>query len=141
MKGEILALISAVLWGISAIFDKLAITNNNVPVPQANLIRSFGGFIFLLLIIIALRDLDFSAFDGRRVSYLLIAGSIAGGIAMIIFYFALRQIGASRTVPLSSIYPLFTVLFASVFLGESISLKVLAGTVLIVMGVILVVEG
>jgi len=141
MKGEILALISAVLWGISAIFDKLAITNNNVPVPQANLIRSFGGFIFLLLIIIALRDLDFSAFDSRRVSYLLIAGSIAGGIAMIIFYFALRQIGASRTVPLSSIYPLFTVLFASVFLGESVSLKVLAGTVLIVIGVILVVEG
>jgi|Deesub1362B_J571_1020462.scaffolds.fasta_scaffold00391_21 uncharacterized membrane protein len=141
MKGEFLALLAALLWAISAIFDKVAITNNTVPIPQANLIRSFGGFIFLLLIILTMRDFDFSAFDSRRISLLLIAGSIAGGIAMIIFYFALRQIGAARTVPLSSIYPLFTVLFAALFLGESISLRTVAGTVLIVLGVIFVVEG
>jgi transporter family protein len=140
MKGEILALSAAILWGIAPIFDKLAIAGN-VPLPLANLIRSSGGLLFLLVIVLLLRDFDFSAFDAKRISFLMIAGSIAGGIAMIIFYFALRQIGASKTVPLSSIYPLFTVMFSALFLGESVSWKIIAGTVLIVAGVILVSEG
>jgi len=141
MQGEILAILAAFLWGISATIDKIAISDGNIPIPQANLIRSIGSLSSLAIIVFLLRDYDFSAFDSKRISLLLIAGSIAGGVAMILFYFALRQIGAGRTVPLSSIYPLFTVILAILFLGENITIKVIAGTLLIIGGVILVLEG
>jgi transporter family protein len=137
MKGEMLALMAAFLWGIAPIFDKLAITNS-ISLPLANFIRSFGAFLTLAFLVLFLREFSFAAFNVKRIVFLLIAGSIAGGIAMIIFYMALRQIGAGRTVPLSSIYPLFTILFSALFLEESISLKVVVGTVLIVAGVVLV---
>jgi uncharacterized membrane protein len=141
MKGELLALMAAALWGIAPIFDKLAISGSGVSPFLANVIRSIGAFTILTIIVLFLRDFDLAAFNVKRIACLLIAGSIAGGIAMVIFYLALRQIGASKTVPLSSIYPLFTVTFSALFLGESVSPKIIVGTILIIAGVVLVSEG
>jgi uncharacterized membrane protein len=45
---------------------------------------------------------------------------------------------ASRVVPITSIYPLFTVIFSALLLGENISPKVVVGAVLIVIGLSLV---
>jgi len=141
MKGELLAIIAAMLWGIAPIFDKMAIMDSNVSPVLANLIRSVGAFSILVLIALIMKDFNFSAFTPQRITFLLTAGSIAGGVAMIIFYLALRQIGASKTVPLSSIYPLFTVIMSAVFLSEAVTSKVLIGAFLIVTGVILVMSG
>ncbi len=141
MKGELLAIVAAILWGIAPLFDKMAIVNSNVSPVLANLIRSVGAFSILILIALIMKDFNLSAFTPQRITFLLTAGSIAGGVAMIIFYLALRQIGASKTVPLSSIYPLFTVILSAIFLGEAVTPKVLIGAALIVAGVVLVMTG
>jgi len=51
---------------------------------------------------------------------------------------SLALIGVSRTVPISSIYPLFTMLFAAMFLGEGVTSFLLLGTVVIILGIWLV---
>ncbi len=139
MKGVILAMISALLWGIAPVFDKLAISDSKVlPIP-ANIVRCAGAIAALLALALITREWSFSAINARRAAYLVIAGAIAGGFAMVTYYMALNTLGAGKTVPLTSIYPLFTVVFSVFFLGERVDLvKAFLGTILIVCGVVLV---
>ncbi len=135
MKGELLALIAALLWGIAPIFDKIVVSSGASPYT-ANLVRALGAIAFLALAVVIRGGLEVLSF--RNVMLLLIAGAIGGGLAMILYFTALRFATASRVVPLTSIYPLFTVLFSAVVLGERLSLRVVVGTALIVIGVALV---
>ncbi len=137
MKGEILALLAALLWGIAPIFDKIVVSSGVSPYT-ANLIRAFGAIAFLTLAVLWLRQFDLSAYTGKNLIYLLTAGALGGGLAMILYYIALKFTQASKVVPLTSIYPLFTVIFSAIALGENISPKVVVGTILIILGVMLV---
>jgi transporter family protein len=58
-----------------------------------------------------------------------------------IFYFeALKSIGASRAVPITAIYPMFTAVLSFLLLSEAISARVLLGIAMIILGTILVSE-
>ncbi len=139
MKGFAFALISAFLWGIAPLFDKLAISDSKVlPVP-ANIVRCAGALITLLFLAAVTKEWNFSAINAEKIILLVIAGAIAGGLAMVTYYKALSTLGAGKTVPLTSIYPLITVIFSAVILGEKVNLpKTLLGTALIVCGIVLV---
>jgi len=63
---------------------------------------------------------------------LIVAGIIASGLAMVVYFKALKLSQASKVVPITSIYPLFTVIFSALLLGESVSPKVVIGAILIV---------
>ncbi len=139
MMGEIFAFIAAILWGFVPILDKTALSGANVSPYLANLFRSLGAIVFLSATVLATRDFDLEVFDSRRISILLLAGAIAGGLAMVIYYFSLKTIGASKAVPITSIYPLFTVIFSALILKESFDFpRVMIGTALIVTGIVLV---
>ncbi len=139
MMGEIFALISAILWGFAPILDKTALSNGDVSPFLANLIRSIGALTFLIFTVLVMKDFDISLFDFRRSVILLTAGAIAGGVAMIIYYSSLKMIGAAKAVPITSIYPLFTILFSLLLLKEPVNfLKLFTGTILIVAGLIIV---
>jgi len=139
MKGELLAVAAALLWGIAPVLDKLALSSG-VSIYAANVVRSLGAFAAIVAITAAMHQLDFSDFDAKVIAYLAVAGAIAGALAMILYFSALKSIGASRTVPITAAYPMFTALFSILFLGELVSLRVVAGIVAIVIGIILVSE-
>ncbi|MCS7118834.1 MAG: DMT family transporter [Archaeoglobaceae archaeon] len=136
MKGEILALIAALLWGIVPILDKYAL--QEVPTYPAIVIRAFGGFAAILTISAILKDFNFNF--SKAAVLLLISGAISGAFGMIFYFEALKSIGASRAVPITAIYPMFTAVFSLIFLSELISARVLIGIVLIIVGIILVSE-
>lgn len=138
MLGEIFAIISAILWGIAPIFDRYALSIG-VPMYLALAVRASGALFAMLLIAILLKETNLTI-RLDAIASLLIAGAIGGAIAMIFYYRALEMIGASRTVPITAIYPMFTALFSLILLSESITPKTFAGIVFIVIGVILVSE-
>ncbi|MDI9610096.1 MAG: DMT family transporter [Archaeoglobales archaeon] len=138
MIGEIFAIISAILWGIAPILDRYALSAG-APIYTALAIRAFGALSATLLIVALLRETDLN-FGLNSLTALLIAGAIGGALAMIFYYKALDLIGASKTVPITAIYPMFTALFSIILLSESITLKTFVGIVFIVIGVILVSE-
>jgi drug/metabolite transporter (DMT)-like permease len=51
---------------------------------------------------------------------------------------SMLRIGVARAMPISSCFPLFTVLVAAVILGEPITLRSVGGAILVIAGVILV---
>lgn len=136
MKGEMLALISAFLWGIAPILDKYAL--QEVPIYPAIVIRAFGGFLAILAISFVLGQTEFKLSAG--ILLLLISGAISGAFGMIFYFEALESIGASRAVPITAIYPMFTAVLSFLLLSEAISARVLLGIAMIILGTILVSE-
>lgn len=136
MNGVILALLSALMWGFVPVLDKTAISEG-MSIYTANLVRSIGAITTMSIAVILTGSLRSGEFNFKSMILLLIAGSIAGGIAMIVYFMALQKMGAARTVPITSIYPLFTIFFSALILRESFDLgKVFFGTTLIVIGLI-----
>ncbi|MEM4645201.1 MAG: EamA family transporter, partial [Archaeoglobaceae archaeon] len=87
---------------------------------------------------IALKNVDFKY--SKAIFLLLLSGAISGAFGMIFYFEALKSIGASRAVPITAIYPMFTAIFSFILLSETLSAKTLLGVMLIIVGTILVSE-
>jgi transporter family protein len=64
--------------------------------------------------------------------------AICMALALVVLFYALTQGEASRVVPASSAYPAVTLIGAALFLGETITVPRIIGTVLVVAGVVLI---
>jgi transporter family protein len=58
--------------------------------------------------------------------------------ALVLFFYALTKGEASTVVPVTSAYPLITLVGAAIFLGEQITVVRIVGALLIVRGVIVI---
>ena len=67
-----------------------------------------------------------------------ILGILTGFLAFLCTIYGIKKIGAGRSVMVSSISPVFTVIWASLFLGESLDTVQMVGMVLVVFGVVAV---
>ena len=56
-------------------------------------------------------------------------------ISIFLYFNALADSTASKIVPLTAVYPLFTCFYAYIFLKEDFSIEKIIGTILIVAGV------
>jgi len=137
MSGEAVALLSALLWAFASVLMGWGVKRLHV-IPL-NLIRCvvstaffwsllpfFGGFkavaaipaeqwLWLFLSVVAL----------------LIVGDL-------LYFRSLDMVGVSWTMPVASINPLWAVLLAALFIDEPLSWRLLAGTLLVIAGLILV---
>ncbi len=97
----------------------------------------------LLVTAIAFASLPVSAFipSHRSTIYLLILLGI-GMIALsrLTYYFAIRRIGPSRTIPVASSTPAVIAFLAAFYLDEPVTLRMLVGLALLIGGVIIVVR-
>ena len=63
---------------------------------------------------------------------------MASLLGQLAYYYALKNSEASKVVPVSSSFPLITLALAFLFLNESITLKKILGTMLVILGIILI---
>ncbi|AKG91185.1 putative membrane protein [Geoglobus ahangari] len=131
-----LAILAALMWGFVPVLDKTALASG-ISIYTAILVRSVGAILVMGLVVMLTGGLKPQEFSVRSVSILMAAGAIAGGIAMVVYFMALQKIGAAKTVPITSIYPLFTIVFSALILRENFDYtNVFIGTLLIVAGLI-----
>jgi drug/metabolite transporter (DMT)-like permease len=132
--GIIAALVAALSWAISAAFYKRGA--QNVSPIAANLIRvipplivlSVGALLLNLYAIIPLMD--------SWQLWLIFGSSLFAFVLGDVLYFVtIQNIGVSRGVPLTAIYPLFVLVFQVLFLGQPISLLMIPAALVTVAGV------
>ncbi|MDI6829359.1 MAG: EamA family transporter [Armatimonadota bacterium] len=135
MKVFWLAMLTAVLWGIAPVFDKLGLSKAT---PLAALsIRTIVVAVGLAIFLTASRGwLEFHTLDWHSITYLIIGALSAGLIGQLVYYFALKGDEAARVVPIAATYPLVSVIASIIFLKEPITLGKIIGAVLIVLGII-----
>ena len=96
-----------------------------------------GGLPFLLLLPFDQPLVAFAALPWQ--DWALLFGSLVAGptIGATLYITSLRELGAARAMPLTGTYPLATLLFEYLLLGTPPTGEVLAGTALVVVGIVL----
>jgi DME family drug/metabolite transporter len=135
--GILAALISAFSWATSTILIKVGMRNKS-PVA-VNIVRLYiVSLAFAAIFLVNGTFSEVAALPPRLLAIAFIS-SLFGFVIGDYFYFhALNMMGVSRTVPITSTYPLWAILWAFLFLGRKISLQVVLGAVLVVTAIVVV---
>ena len=135
--GVLAAITSAVSWGAATILIKVGMRNKN-PVT-VNIFRLY--VVSIIFAAIFLINGTFSIITSLPAKLLLVAFVSAqfGFVIGDYFYFhALNLLGVSRTVPITSTYPLWAILWAFLFLGRNVTPQIVIGAFLVVAAIIIV---
>jgi transporter family protein len=133
----IFIILTIICWGSAPILEKYGL--RDIDPISAVFIRSVA-ILFMLIIIFS--------FNGRisvlwktppkTLIIFTASGFLAGLAGMWTYFKALRMAPSSKIVPLVAIYPLMTAILSVLILKEEFSWIRILGTVLIVVGVLLV---
>ncbi len=135
MKEVIFALLSAIVWGTAPLIFKIGL-KGEVPPLVGIFYHNLTAALFAFVSIILIREsLIYPARDLFIVSF---GGFISGFLGLLLYYKAIKVGEVSVVAPIVASSPLWASLLAFLLLGESFSLLKLLGTVLVVLGVILI---
>lgn len=140
IKGVLAGVGAALFWAISLVICQLAL--QWIDPITANSIRMIILTPVLTMIVLASKNRDQLLHSDTNLWILLSAGGIlALGIGGILLLVGISLIGAARAVSLSSTTPLYAPLLAASLLKEKVTVKILSGAVLTVLGILLVIAG
>jgi DME family drug/metabolite transporter len=137
LLGIFFGLASAFIWATASLAIKAQ--SDRIDTSSFNAFRMVVGTLFMLALLpfsggwTALTQVPAAA-------AILLAVSSIIGVAMgdTLYFWSMTKIGASRALPISGAYPLFTWALAITLLGERITLEAMFGTVLVLAGVYLI---
>jgi drug/metabolite transporter, DME family len=138
--GIILGLISAFIWATTSLAIKAQADHIN---PLSfNAFRMFIGALFTFALVPFFGGVQaFAQVPPDAVIVLALSSIIGIAIGDMLYFWSLSQIGASRALPLSGTYPLFTWAIAVPLLGEPVTVSAMIGTALVLLGVYLLSPG
>ena len=146
-KGVSIALAAAIVWSVSIIMMDHALelsqmASKMAPVDSAFVVNTarMSATVLAFLALSPLIDRHFRFVKLKRKTWVILAfgGIVALGLGWVLLAVSLSQIEASRAVPISSVTPLFATLVGAFFLKEKVTVKIFVGSVLIVLGTLVV---
>jgi drug/metabolite transporter (DMT)-like permease len=128
-----------VTWAAATLW--LAAASGDLGAIAAGTIRTPAGALALLGFAIAFQRPALAAplRDPRRLGAIALAGLVGTTIGSLLYVYAVVTAGAARTAILSSTSPLLALPLSVAFLGERLTRRIFAGTLLCVAGIVLVV--
>ncbi|MDZ7264544.1 MAG: EamA family transporter [candidate division KSB1 bacterium] len=141
MKPQLLALFTAIAWGVGSYFEKKGLLMGNLS-PQVGItIRTFVALIILSLVSYPQWKTIPNA-GPKALLYLVIGGGVlAGSVGLLLFYMAIKGAPLSRVLPIAFTSPLFGALLGFVLASEPITIKTVLGILLTVGGIVLLTVG
>jgi len=137
-RAFLFALLTAILWGVPPLLDKVALGTISNPL-LAVAIRSLAITIVSFGILAGMGDIgSFSLLTWENTSLLLSGGLAAGLFGLWAYFEAIRYAEASSVASITAIYPAVTFVLALLLLSESFSWQKILGIVFVVVGVILI---
>lgn len=135
--GELTALASALVWTVTNIV--LRGQSAKFGAVAVNAWRTLFAALCFAVIFIFTRDIThLTSIPLTALAALLGAVVLGMVIGDALQFTAMLRIGVARAMPVSSSFPLFTMLVAAVILGEPITPRAIGGAVLVIAGVIIV---
>ena len=136
--GDLLILISAPNWAIYTVLSRRGLARH--PAARMMFFVMLLGWLFTTVWIFGFGPglSEIGQLDVRGWSAILVLGIFGTGLAYIAYYDALQVLPASQLGVFLNIEPLVTTLLAAPFLGEPITLIVLLGGTIIIIGIYLV---
>jgi drug/metabolite transporter (DMT)-like permease len=134
--GALCALGSGFSWAvIGLVVRTFSPTFNSVTI---NAIRTLiGGVLIVILSVLTGEIWSLLSLSGRNIGFLIGSTILGFGIGDTLFFESSRRIGLARAMTVSTTYPLMSALLAAAILGERLSLRVAAGSLLALGGLAL----
>ena len=137
----VLTCLAGMLFAVNATFTRLALDRTGIrtDVAAAATVMTATTVASVIAIIggVRLSDLSWANSQG-----FFVIGAIVPGFGQLTFYAAIRMAGPSRSAIMLGTVPVWSVALATIFLNEHWSASVVVGTILAVMGsVLLATEG
>ncbi len=137
MRGYVFASSSAAAYAAAQVLASHGVSDFHAPLVGTTIALAFGTLAFVA---IALRNFSAPVLNFRRgVLFFILAGFFSSaGVASI--FSAVERADVVIVSPVSSTYPLFTLLFAAVLLGdlERVNPRMVLGAALVVIGVAII---
>lgn len=136
MEAFLFALLTAFIWGFVPFLEKMGLSSAEP--TAAYLVRCSGVFLGFVIIFFFTPNISSIGKMGiKSIFFLVLSGILAGFVAQLVFYKALKTGEISRVIPITSCYPLFTFILGWIFLGEEVTLSKVMGMLLILGGIFL----
>ncbi len=133
--GELFALTAACLWGTAPIFVRKGLPHASVPV---GVLCGLAASLPLMALVFVFHPRSVTQVITPQAALWFIAAGIVGPcLGRMCNYLGVAHLGAAKSTPLVNTAPLFTTVFALLFLQEDISLKILSGILSVVAGVVI----
>jgi len=126
------ALIALVIYGLWGFLPKLAVTYLN---PQSALVYEVAGAAVVGLVALSL--INFQPESHPKGIFFAVLTGIAGMIGTLFYFAAARNGKIAVVVSITALYPLFTILYAAIFLREPVTIKQIAGMLLALVAIVL----
>jgi drug/metabolite transporter (DMT)-like permease len=134
--GDFLALLAGILWAATTISVRLT-KLSDAPATQTLFYQLAGGFVFLFPLTFVLGQATIH-WTSLAISSLIFHSIVISFASYLIWFWLLKSYLASRLGVFSFLTPLFGMLFGVWLLNESIEMNFIIGTVMVMMGVLVV---
>ncbi len=135
MKEVLIALLSALVWGIAPLIFKVGLRGEVSPLVGV-FFHNLTASVVALALLLALRE-SFS-YPFRDIAVICFGGFVSGFLGLLLYYKAIKIGEVSVVAPIAASSPLWASLLAVLLLGESFSALRILGAVLVVLGVALI---
>ncbi|MBI4553000.1 MAG: DMT family transporter [Candidatus Latescibacteria bacterium] len=136
-KGTLIALTAAICWACSTILLKLGL--QDVDVLVASGIRITAAGVPLVLLAYVRKGVTWFKRERRQGLGMILLASLSGPcVGSLLFMVAVQYAGAGKAAVLTATAPLYAALFSLVFLGEKLTVRLIAGIVLSILGLWLI---
>ena len=133
----IYALLAAVSASLVAIFGKIGLSK--VDTTLATAVRAVIMAALLVAAAIVTKKWNLDKIDSRALLYIFLAGA-AGATSWLFYFLALKFGPATSVAALDRLSVVFVIIFAALFLGESLTVKSVLGGLFIIIGAFLLIK-
>ena len=136
MNPQILALLTAMAWGIGGYFEKKGLHLGGLSPQMGITIRTAVALVILAAV--SFPQWKSLPQAGTKAILMMVIGGgiVAGAIGMLCYYAAINGAPLSKVMPIAFTSPLFGVLMGIIFGGEPLTWKVAIGSLLTLAGIV-----
>jgi len=131
MRYEFYALLAAVSFGLNAVLVRKGM-KESTPVTATLTVAAVQVTILSVLLLFDLPELNWTA-----IFYFVLAGFFAAILGRTMNYLSIDKLGVPISTSLTGTNPIFALILAVLFLGETVSIATILGTLLVVGGIAL----
>jgi len=140
LKGDMMIFCGNLVWAVYTVFSK-PLLGRISPLKWSSLTLAVGTLFYLPFCFPALARQEFGQISNKAWFMLAFSGIFALAICYVVWYSSVKRVGNSKTVIYGNIVPIFTVIFAYIFIAERIGLWQAVGAAIILVGVYLTRSG
>ena len=133
--GEILIIIAAVSWGIANVYYRLHV--QDLPKIQASAFQMLFGTIGIIIATLFMEWGEPVVLNAHSIYYILFTGVFASALCFTVWFVVISLIDMVTATIATLLVPIFGLVFSSLLLDEKMTMSILIGSGLIIIGIII----